>query len=66
MDSRPVLQFTSPINNAPRIPPDIDEIVEKVARLELRKKNAVVTLAVTEYVASHHPHLLKEQKAVRG
>lgn len=66
MEKRPVSQAPWPINNAPRIPPDVDELVERVARLELRKKNAVVTLAVAEYVASHHPQLLEAQQALTG
>jgi len=59
MNQQKVTQFLSEPINGPRIPPNVDDIVEEVARLELRKKNAVVTLAVREYVASHHPELLE-------
>jgi hypothetical protein len=64
MTNRSDLQAISQTINSPRIPHDIDAIVETIARLELRKKNAVVSLAVAEYVASHHPELIDVKKAV--
>ncbi len=64
METRPVSKTTSYPINSPRIPENVDAIVEEVARLEWRKKNAIVVLAVAEYVASHHPELLDRHKEV--
>lgn len=63
MEKQPVSEPLQPIIG-PRIPQNIDAIVEEVARLEWRKKNAIVVLAVAQYVASHHPELLDKHKGV--
>jgi hypothetical protein len=47
-----------------RAPVSLDELVEEVARVELRTKTAVLTLALTEYTERHHPELFAKYKAV--
>ena len=47
-----------------RAPAALDALVEEVARVELRTKTAVLTLALTQYVERHHPELLGQDKAV--
>jgi len=47
-----------------RAPATLDALVEEVARIELRTKTAVLTLALTDYVERHHPELFGQYKAV--
>jgi len=45
-----------------RVPPDLDQIVNNITFLERRKKNAVISLALEEYTARHHPELLESYR----
>ena len=47
-----------------RAPYDLDLMVEEMARKELRKKVAVLTLALEQYAERHHPDLFKRFKGV--
>jgi predicted transcriptional regulator len=43
-----------------RAPVSLDALVEEMARIELRTKTAILTLALTEYVERHHPELFRQ------
>lgn len=47
-----------------RAPASLDQLVEEMARVELRTKTAILTLALTEYTERHHPELYTQYKAV--
>lgn len=47
-----------------RAPVSLDALVEEMARIELRTKTAILTLALTEYTERHHPELHTRYKAV--
>ena len=43
-----------------RAPVVLDALVEEIARVELRTKTAVLTLALTEYAEHHHFELFQQ------
>jgi len=47
-----------------RAPVSLDALVEEMARIELRTKTAILTLALTEYAERHHPELSRQDAKV--
>jgi hypothetical protein len=45
-----------------RVPPDLDELVNEVVTLERRKKRAIISLALEEYLGKYHAELLDKHK----
>jgi hypothetical protein len=49
-----------------RVPGNLDDIVEAIARVEFRTKCAVISMALTEYARQHYPELFNPQSTANS